>query len=228
MRKGICLMRDAKAPNELKKFLFDHHIFDAPEVEEEEDPSLLPILFTEEQMEQAKKESYAKGHKDGVEESRISRESHIADILKAIASALPALQKAESARELAYEHEVLSLVLLVVRKILPHFVLREGSNEIFHVLERVLQDVRGQNEILIEVPTGLISEIEAYLQTLHAHQESVRYSVREDDSLRHGDCKVYWRDGGAVRQASALLAEIESSLALLLEDSQKGEKDSQG
>lgn len=192
-----------------KKFLFDRHIFDEPDVEEEEDnlpPP--PPTFSEEELEAARASAYDKGKRDGRAEEKAARDTEISNLLKTIAQALPDLFAAESRREKLYEQEAVALTLAALRILFPALEARHGLSEAESIVRTVLADAQGRTEISIDINPDTVEPIETHLTSLATRLEGVRIAVRPDDRLGPGDCKLGWKDGGAVRDAKALADEI--------------------
>jgi flagellar assembly protein FliH len=191
-----------------KKFLFDRNIFDEPEVEEEDNSPPPPPTFSEEEMEAARASAYDKGRRDGMAAEKASRDTEVSGLLKTIAATLPDLFAAEARREKLYEKEAVTLALSALRILFPALEARQGLAEVESVLREVLANAQGRTEIAIDLHPGAVEPIEAHLSSLAERLEGVRVTVRADDRLGPGDCKMIWKDGGAVRDAGRLAEEI--------------------
>lgn len=200
-----------------RKFMFDRHIFDEPLVEEKEDLPPPPPTFSEEELEAARASAYDKGRRDGIAAEKAARDTEIAHILKTISHALPNLFAAESAREKVYENESVALALTAFRTVFPALEACHGLTEVDSVIRAVLAECAGRNDIAIDLHPDAVDPVEAHLKTVAERLEMPRISVRPDDRLGPGDCRLSWKDGGAVRDSRALADEIarriEESLA---------------
>lgn len=200
-----------------RKFLFDRHIFDEPEVEEEEDLPPPPPTFSEEELEAARASAYDKGRRDGLAEEKNSQNTRAAALLETLTRRLPELFSAEFAREKTYEQEAVALALAIFRTLFPALEARHGLYEAESVIRAVLNDAQGRGEIAVDLHPDAVEDIEAHLKTVAERLESVRITVRQDARLGPGDCRLSWKDGGAVRDSASLAQEItrriEESLA---------------
>lgn len=195
--------------SDAKKFLFDRHIFDEPDVEEkEENLPPPPPTFSEEELEAARASAYDKGKRDGRAEEKAARDTEIANLLKTIVNALPDLLAAEDRREKRYEQEAVALALAALRVLFPALEARHGLVEAESLIRGVLENAQGRTNISIDVSPDSVEPIESHLATIATRLEGVRIAVRPDDRLGPGDCKLGWKDGGAVRDARALADEI--------------------
>ncbi len=209
-------MEDIKEKEKLQRFMFDLNIFDEDYIEEVEEEEPPPPTFSEEELEQARKEAFAKGRAEALEESRQSREQYIAQQLEKIASTLPGLFTAEEMREKAYENESVALALMAFRKLFPALNAAQGFEEIKEMLTAVLDSQHQQSEIKIEVEPDAVDGIREHLETISKRLGTGRFEVSGNEALGTGDCKVAWKDGGAVRDATGLAREIEKQLEQML------------
>lgn len=200
-----------------RKFMFDRHIFDEPDVEEEEDLPPPPPTFSEEELEAARAMAYDKGRRDGLAEEKESQNTRAANLLETIVKSLPQIFAAESLREKTYEREAVALALAAFRTVFPFLESRHGLSEAESVIRAVLEDVEGRSEIAVDLHPDSVESIELHLKTVAERLEHVRITVRPDERLKPGDCRLSWKDGGAVRDSQALAEEIacriEESLA---------------
>ena len=88
------------------KFLFDMHDFgDVEPIEKPEEIEPPPPVFSEKELETARKESYQSGKNDGLAEAANSREKFVSGLLETISKDFDALYKQEAARARIYEQE---------------------------------------------------------------------------------------------------------------------------
>jgi flagellar assembly protein FliH len=203
------------APEE-KRYFFDLNNFDQPE-EPEPDPDLPPPppMFSLEELGQARDEAFAAGRESGLEEARVSREQYVAEQIARINGDLKGLFLAEQMRENLFEKEVLALCSALFRKAFPAMNAIQGIEEVKAVLLAVLSH-QERSQIVIEVPENDVEAIQSMTASLtNVEPESLVIKVGAD--LGAGSCRLFWQDGGAVRNhealASALADQIEALLA---------------
>lgn len=190
--------------------MFDLNIFDEDHVEEVEPETPPPPTFSEEELESARQEGFARGKSEGLAESKASRDQYVAGIMNTIAKSLPPLFAAETAREKLYEKEALALALESFKILFPLLDSRHGLDETQATIATALEDVEGKSEIVIEVHPDALEGVEAHIASIRGRLGEAAVDIRAGDTLGHGDCRIFWKDGGAVRDATALATKIKS------------------
>lgn len=203
-----------------KKFLFDQYNFDEgpvslePEPEEEPPPS-----FSEDELAKAKQTSFDQGKKTGLQESENSREKYVADLLAKIETHFSTLFDQEQQRNNLYEAEVLQLCRILFERAFPMLNESHGLDEVVQTVESVLKRQAEQPEIIIEVCADYVVHIEKHLENLKQSEGlSGAYTVKANDTLGPGDCRMAWKDGGAQRNAANLSEQILQHLKEILAD----------
>lgn len=203
-----------------KKFLFDIHDFDDDRKEEEvEDLPPPPPTFSEDELAQAKHESFTAGREAGVTESDAKRSKHVAAVLDSINQNFSTLFTAESEREDRYEAEALMLAQTIFARLFPGMNEKNGLEEVRRVILNVLETARGRPQIIIEVPQDYVEDIEKSLEMLASNLgDKGNWTVRAGTGLGPGDCRLQWNDGGAHRNIGGLAEQIEAELQQMLAD----------
>ncbi len=197
--------------------MFDLNIFDEDHIEEPEEPEEPPPpVFSEEELETARKEAYQQGKNDAGREARESREQFIASQLEVIASTLPRIFQEEDLREKRYEEEALLLAHGMLRKCFPAFTERYGTGEVMEVVSKVLGSMEGRTSIKIEIASDTAEELGKHLETAFSSGGENRIELVPVKDMGHGSCRITWGDGGAVRNAQELACRIEEGLSKLL------------
>lgn len=199
---------------EPKKYLFSENVFDEPEeeeIEEYEEPP--PPTFSEEELEQARKETYdlayQKGYEDGRNEVQESLEKKVSDILAAISAQAGLIFANESTRDDIFEQEVITLTSAILKKVFPVFMHKYGEDEFKNTLSKVLKGQSERSEIHIEVMPGTTENISEKLSQISLkNQITARFNVEENASLSENACILKWKDGGAIRDIENLAQKI--------------------
>ena len=198
-----------------KKFLFDTNNFDdgAYKVEVED----LPPLFTEEQLEAAKKEAHANGRLEAKREADRSREQTVAALLKTLSQSIHPLIVAESERSAQFEAESVRLSLSLFQKVFPTLNIKQGMKEIESVIRSVLEERHGQAEIIIEVYPDYADSIREYVNSLMRDTHGAGHcTVKDNAALGASDCRLSWGTGGGSRNAERLAAQIAAQIEQML------------
>lgn len=201
-----------------RKFLFDKHIFDAPEKEEEQiDLPPPPPVFSEEELAVAKDMAFEQGRQKGDRDQIESREQFVAETLAKIADSFSHLFAAETLRENIFERESLRLSIETLDLLFPLLNEKLGHEEVTRIIRKTLTDHKKTKEIIIRVPPGLKAEIEVLIARIREEEhEEALWRVMEDPALSPGDCTLEWSDGGAVRDSLRAARDIRKNMETLL------------
>jgi flagellar assembly protein FliH len=194
-----------------QKFLFDKNDF-SPEaiqaaLEAEMEPP--PPSFSEDEISEAKRTSYAKGKKEGLEEAENGHIRHIDDLVQKITENFSTLFAEEDSRVSLYERETIELFNCVFKKIYPTINEKFGLEEVKKIIEMTLENHRTTPEIIIEVPPEYVKDIQEQMdnaiKNIHSTGEC---SVKANNSLSAGDCRLTWNSGGTSRDHNAISEQI--------------------
>jgi flagellar assembly protein FliH len=215
-------------PNDRRKYLFDLNNFDSKE-EREIDPDLPPPppVFNLDDMGAAEQEGYLKGREEALEEARVSREQYIASQISGLNDQIKSLFLAEQIREKHFEEEAVHLVTSLFSKTFPSFSAKHSLDEIIQIIRQVIS-TQEQTSIVIDVPQADLDDISAQISLLLESSQG-RLSLVGADDLGAGSCRLSWKNGGAVRDQTALVElltrEIEDVLAPKAQKSQNNESE---
>lgn len=203
-----------------RKFLFDMHIFDAPPKEEiPEDLPPPPPVFSEEELAVAKDVAFEMGRQQGKKEEQESRDQVVTTLLSRIADQFSHLFAAESMRESVFEKEAVRLSIAALDVLFPTLSSHVGRSDVLDALQKTLTDHKKNKEILIKVPMGMKTDVEALIIRIRAtEQDSVLWRIIEMPDMLPGDCTLEWADGGAVRDSAAAAFAIRKKMEDLLGD----------
>jgi flagellar biosynthesis/type III secretory pathway protein FliH len=213
-----------------EKYFFNANIFDDDgnvQTRKKKEP---PPVFTLEQLEAIKQDSLREGKQTGLKEAQESREQLVTAILKKISQDIALLLQAEEERERAYQEEAVHLTLQIFQKLFPVYNEKHGFDELVTAMTAVLKKQEGQKQIRISVAAGMKDAIEAHVAQIQASENGQTLAVKADEALPEGAFVLSWSDGGAVRDAAAMAAEIESLMGGMIaaKDNKSGPADQTG
>lgn len=203
--------------NKTEKFLFNQHIFDEPDIEEDEFEEPPPPTFSEEELEtvrsKTESEAYSRGKADGLAESKASRDQMVAQIMQNIAQDTSILFANEETRDQIFEREAVSLSLTIFEKLFPNEKEIHGFEELKNNISKILKRQENQSEIIIEVHPDAVEGVQKHIHDLNLHNHTQqRFEVNANESLNDQTCKMFWKDGGAIRDIDAIAQEIQGIL----------------
>lgn len=208
-----------------EKYYFDLHIFDEPEADEqqeeedkkqEEEAEPPPPTYSQEELDEAREQGRVQGKQEGRDEAYNQLEASMNKTLEALGDELQKLKIREETRERAYEKEVLDLVRKLLDTLFPRLAHHYGREEMLHFIHEVVRGNGDETKIRIDVSQQEHEKLQPYIQN---YAPEGLLEVREAEDLAVGDCRIEWRDGGAVRDQSAQLEAIRTHFdAILAED----------
>ena len=192
----------------MKKFLFDTHNFD------KKDEAPPAPTFSEEQMEDARKDAHAQGKSAAREEAKNAVEQDIARILEKIGADTATLAATEDQRNLALQKQAVQLALQIVHKILPRFAADNALNEIEGVILSALDTRRDEPRIAVTVPTQFLEHLRPRIDAIAIERGFAgKVILLADDAMSASDCRIEWADGGVERLYERLYSQIEAACA---------------
>lgn len=187
--------------------------------EEETPPPPPPEMFTKEQVEAAREDGYIRGHTEALEEAAKADSHNTAQALRAIVQALDSMDEAERIRAERLEKAAVRLALTIVRRLLPTVGDEALAAEVEDLVARLLPDLMDQPRLIVRV-NGAIAEVTraAVRELKDTSGYEGRVTVRPDNALERGDCRLEWGDGGVERDTETLWTEIEAAVSRHLDE----------
>ena len=203
-----------------KKFLFDNIHFDEPEEEEivEQEPPP-PPSFSEEELSEARRDSFEHGKREGLNEAHKSFEKQTEVLLEMIARDIQTLFQEEDQRARLYEAEAVRLADAIFKKLFPALNERHGLDEIHNIIETIVTAQPEAPEIILYVAADFTEKVAQHVaENTHIQSLSGTITVKADPKLEAGDCRLSWKDGGGLRDISRLSSQIAKEIEVLLAD----------
>jgi flagellar assembly protein FliH len=203
----------------ISKFLFDTD-FDAGT-----DPAARPAgrhdtrRYTGAELEAAKAAAHAEGVAAGraLAEQEIGR--RIADVLGIVSGRLGEVMDEAQKHHGSQTREAVTAATEIVRRLLPALGKREAMSEIEALIADCLSRVHDEPRLVVRVADALLDEVRKRIDQLSgAAGFAGRIILLADDTLKPGDARVEWADGGADRDTAALWREIEGAIQRFVED----------
>ncbi|MGQ9370968.1 FliH/SctL family protein [Azospirillum sp. A39] len=237
----------------VRKFLFDES-FDvdhpraapdpylaAPEPEPEPEPAEPPPpVFSEAEVEAARRAGYAEGEKagssvgygkgfaeghaagrkDGLEAGRAemakTNEARTAAALERIAAGVDQLLAERHATNAMRQDQPVHIALAIVRKLMPELARRGGLAEIEALVRGCVMELIDEPRLVVRVADDAREAVSGTLDAMAGRGFGAKLMVVGEPSLAAGDCRIEWAEGGVERDTARLLADIEHCAARLL------------
>lgn len=214
---------------QVRKFMFDLS-FDKPlvkpqpknqieEMQEEAEPEPPPPpVYSEEELFQAKDESYQRGREDGLREAEESRAFLESNALRAVSEQLAGLFAAEKRSSEANERAAIQVAQAMLKKLTPSLAKKEGLSDIEALMKECMMRLGKEPRVVVRVAEDLADAVRSKVEGLVSESGfEGRVVVIGGPGLAVTDCKVEWADGGAERDFERLLAEVDAVVDRYLE-----------
>lgn len=177
------------------------------------------LIFTYEDVKRAESEGYSKGFTEGLElgisqgELKALRENDIfiKEIIVQIDSSLREIVNSETAFFENFFPSITKTCLTVLNKLMPHFFVKHGKDEMENFLQEVVGSLIIQVPIQIKVSDQNYESILERLQELCAtYPETIE--IVASPNLADNACEIEWAGGGAKWNLETRYQEIELKL----------------
>jgi flagellar assembly protein FliH len=209
----------------IRKFTFDND-FDRPKPQAKPEPVVVvepepvappPPTFSEEEMAAAaaaaRKKALAEGVAQGRAEAINQRDKQIGAALTAIGNNLAAIDKETRIGAEALTATAIELGLSIARKLFPELARRHGLAEVEAVVKECLERLKAEPRFLVRVAEEHAEELGQRIDEAAAAQGyEGRISVKADASVKPGDCRIEWAQGGLIRRGVDIWSGIEAAL----------------
>jgi flagellar assembly protein FliH len=211
----------------VRKFTFDND-FDAPRapaakpqpdvvVEDLPPPPPPPPTFSEAELAaavaEARKTALAEGQTKGKADATALAERQSAAALTAIGTHFAKIEDEVKAAVGQLQETTIELSLAMVRRLFPEFARQHGLEEVKELLGRCLDTLRTEPRFTVRIASSqadaLRGEVEALAQSRGFEGRIV---VTADESLKPGDGRIEWSQGGMIRSADEIWKAIEAAM----------------
>ena len=214
-----------------KKFIFetdfDTYRASDPEpdeiVEEAEPVREEAPTYSEDEINAAREEALAAGRQEGANEAKDASERKIADALAAIEGGLSELFRIQEEANDSMLKSAISVAVTVARKLFPGLNRKGALDEVENLVVTTMEKVMEEPKVTVHVAEELKPGLERRIDTLIKGCEG-KLTVRGDEGMAPGDCRIEWNDGGAERNTAAMWKDID----LIIEENIGGEDQGAG
>lgn len=207
----------------LARFTFDLDLADHPVVPQSIMPELPPepVGIPEEVVERLVREAREEGYAEGLVAGEGNATSMASQTIAAAAGTLAAHAASmtaalDDARAESHKHAV-DLAVSVGRKLALHLVGREPTAELEALIAECMPSLSGVPHLVIRCHADLADQIrDIATAQIATSGYAGRLVVMGEPDIRLGDGRLEWVDGGLIRDANALDAEIDETITAYL------------
>jgi flagellar assembly protein FliH len=178
------------------------------------DQHLAELVALEERV---RAEAYEEGRQDGFVAGRDDVEARaaerLADEAAALADAARTLLGAIDADRRAIERSAVDLALTAARRLAANLIEREPLAEIRALLTDCLGPLRKAPHLVVRLAAKDADALQSHIDRI-ARETGFegRIVILGEDDVARGDCRIEWADGGILRDAARLRAEIDAAV----------------
>ena len=209
-----------------EKFLFDYD-FDQPVVNDEdldknllneEDVELVPEIivptFSEEELNAARDDGFARGKDEGINQSLEAAELKTATALVTIVAKIEEIFQRQDDANTVTARDAVSVATSITRKLFPQFSTRGALEEVERVVVSIMEKVIDEPRLTITVNSTLLESITERLDDMMTETGfEGKVILNGNESLTESDCLIEWGTGTALRDTKSLWQEIDSLVA---------------
>jgi flagellar assembly protein FliH len=185
-------------PNDARKFLFDL-AFDS-EMPMHASKKEKPPAFTEEQIEEFKKQAYSEGFSDGQAAAEKNQNHFMNMLLSNLEKDIVKVMEGTGARwddTLAQAQEI---ALIIAKKVIPTYTARHGMDEIGAIVSKVFNEVAREPRLVFRVPENMFDAAKEKIESLSATAAYAgKLVILGDPDIGISECRIEWADGGIER-----------------------------
>lgn len=173
-----------------------------------------PVDAFREEREAADASGYARGLEAGRREAEMQTQRRIAEALERTAGHATAALGGLDARAREIEGLGITFFQALAAKLAGRALASQPLAAIAEAAENAFRHVRGVPHLAVRVSADLVEPVDALLKPMARERGfEGRIIVIGDDQIVPGDARLEWADGGVVRDAAAIDAEISAVLA---------------
>jgi flagellar biosynthesis/type III secretory pathway protein FliH len=195
-------------PSRLAGVLFEED-FDRPTSMAE--PEVIEPTFSAAEMASAREDAWRDGRDAGVAEVAASDAAAARHAVELIAAELTAARDTAATLADQSAEAIARLLLASLAAIFPTLCVNHGEAEVLTLVRVVLPGLAQEPVITVRInpcnAPGVAREVARLDPNL-----ATRVQITEDDAMPPGDVRIDWRNGGAVRDATALWEQVAAVL----------------
>ena len=211
-----------------EKFMFDK-IFDelepiipelagddpltVPEEETELEEQTLQT-FSEDDITEARQQSFSDGQKQGSQSALEGIEKTLTDTVNTVANNLTTLQSEQIRSNQEITDDATALALAIVRKFFPTLNKQSALDEVEAVIKTLLDRLIDDPRIVIKVNPSISNELSDKFSSQFQNSEMGNsFSIIADENVSEGNCEIEWSNGTAERNLDKLMHEIDEIIS---------------
>lgn len=159
--------------------------------------------FSLEDMEDARKASYDKGHADGLQNAKDSIEQQTEILVQSLTARIHDLEQAEKERHDHAINNAIAIAQKSIQNLLPALLDNNGKSLILSALQEFFSDNTPKSDLTLFVHADMVKPLEK-----HVTQLSSTLNMKSDDALSITQARLEWVDGTFEFKPDAMVNQI--------------------
>jgi flagellar assembly protein FliH len=173
----------------------------------------ITVLEADRRRADAEAVAHRKGFAAGLAQAHGEADQRIAAALSVIAEGFARLDHALSGIETRLETEAVEVAVAVAAKLAPELIAREPFAEISTLANECFHQLVAAPHVVVHIGADIFDMAnEKLTEIAQAKGFEGRLVVLADETMKPGDCKIEWADGGVNRDSAATLAAIDEAV----------------
>lgn len=192
--------------------------FDLPEsVTPKISEDILPLIYNQDDLDQAVAEAFGKGKVYGYEEGYVNgelkaiteRQLQIQGAMVHIYQSIDQMLQIEQEMSSKMHEALQKIIKTILQKIIPYYCSQHGVEELLYGLKHIFSTIIEPQPIVIFLAPMTINDVsEKIVEIQNRYQE--RVELKADEMLNMWECRVEWKGGGAQWSQPQMLEKIEN------------------
>lgn len=179
--------------------------------EMQEEKIIIPTTFTQEELDEATKTSFALGEASGVKKHSQNAASLQSKAFEQIADTIKKVSVEQKQNQDTILKNAILLATMIVKKAIPNIIKKYEMTEIEALMEKHLPQVTNQEKIMIKVNPEQKHAVDMKISELaRSFNFDSQINVVEDPSILLGDCKISWDNGGVERNMEKFIKDLDN------------------
>ena len=192
---------------------------ETPEEEAEFEEEIVPT-FSEEELENTRKQAFDEGLQKGKDEAMTAIERETRDVIKALSLHITEIFAAQEKANNVLLRDGVGISTAMVRKMFPEMNRQNALTEISRLIETTLMRLIEEPRIIVRVHPDMQEPLDGIVPDLKAGAGyEGRVLLKKDTKLTFGDCRIEWGDGSAERICEQLWQSIDQ----IIEENMSGD-----
>lgn len=207
---------------QLKKFLFDNFVIDAPRKKEKSEINEMieenivvevektEVFYSQDELDSKIEEAKKNSYKQGFEACKQEEDNTIRHLLENIGQNLESLLKSDDNVAMKFEQQFLELGIEILHKLVPTLKEQESTNIIKQFLKDNFVNFSKEKKLSFYLNPDKINEIGEEIGKLaNKFDFEGKISIHKDSNLAFCDCRIEWDSGGLMKDSTITQNNIE-------------------